>query len=598
MTIFDLIRQKVEIYDVVARRVNLRRLGSYWKGSCPFHFETDASFTISPDKKIFYCFGCHEGGDAVAFIAKIENVSQVEAAEIIIKDFSIAIPAEVVISQEHGFEAKQETDLLKKACLVFANWTNKQLLSSNQALQYFSSRGISAASIERFNLGFFPLPELENINNLLGFAASQGILAKNLIDAGILATQHQTLWSPFSGRIIFPIRESDGKTVGFGGRIFFPNDLRPKYYNSRETSIFHKGSLLFGMDLAKQATRKNKSGFLVEGYMDCVAMSQYGLEETFAVLGTACTLAHLKTLSRFLQTLYVMYDADRAGQAAVLKLAKNCWDVEIDLKVIVLPAGQDPASFIQNNGDVRNLINSALGIFEFFLQKTNEKFVGAPLSQKIELTREVAKTICQLEDFVKRDLLLLEVARVFQVPFASLKKSLIETQKHSNNNVIADSAEVDKSDNKKNGLDYDDSSVNKLSQQIIFMYFVAAKNSVAGFDLTEQIEQSLQGEARKILSIWKNFCSGAQNTDKFNIFLNNLDEGDRTKVLKGMLVAEQNLDRSLFLSLVQELKKRMFKQLILHARQDTSRAILGGQECSADVLKKICEFSKKVRARG
>jgi DNA primase len=595
MTIFDFIRQKVEIYDVVVKRVNLRKLGSYWKGSCPFHSETDASFTISPDKRIFYCFGCHESGDVVAFVAKAEDVPQIEAAQIIIQEFSLQLPKELLLVTEVNVDAKQGLEMSKRACSVFASWAHLQLLENTFALNYLFGRGITKTSIERFCLGFFPLPEPINIEKMLSFAAKQGILAGNLIDAGIMSPQNQTLWSPFTGRIIFPIRESDGKTVGFGGRIILADDSRPKYYNSKESLIFHKGSVLFGMDLAKQPAKKNKSGFLVEGYMDCVAMSQHGFEETFAVLGTACTPTHIKSLSRFLKTLYVVYDADRAGQAAVLKLAKNCWDVEIDLKVIVLPAGEDPASFLQHNGNMQPLIEAALEIFDFFLQKTGEKFIGSSIADKIELTREVVKTICQLEDLVKRDLLLLEVARVFQLPVSSLKNIGLRFKQVSSSSLNVETPTQNQGYELQSSCD---SGFDSLAKQVLFMHISAQKEGISGFNLSEQVENAFQGTLKKIHQTWVAALVVDGETNRFNIFLDSLSEHDRTWVLKGVLLSEQNLDARMFFSLTRELEKRSLKKLILRVRQKATQTIFGEQEDPATVLRTICELGKKVRTRG
>ena len=164
--------------------------------------------------------------------------------------------------------------------------------------------------------------------------------------AGILSESKNALYSPFEDRIMFPITDNLGRFCGFGGRTFMPQDERPKYYNSKENNFFTKGSLIFGLNVAKRDIQHKEIVFVVEGYMDCIAMAQHGYTNTVATLGTACTLEHLKQLSRYASYVYVLYDGDAAGQSAILRLTELCWNVNMDLKVIRLPRQEDPASFL------------------------------------------------------------------------------------------------------------------------------------------------------------------------------------------------------------------------------------------------------------
>lgn len=582
MSVFIFIRDKVDIFDVVSKRVVLRRIGSYWKGSCPFHPETDASFTISPEKKIFYCFGCHQGGDVVAFVAKSENLSQLEAVEFLSKEFSIKIPQELIAQSWAELKNNDEFARQKEACSIFAAWTRQQLENSPNALKYLEIRGISSSSIERFGIGFFPEPEDKFLDLFLKYAYKQGVLGQDLISAGILAPRGQEFWTPFSGRITFPIRDIDGKIVGFGGRIISENDKRPKYYNSKETDIFHKGSILFGFDLARHSVRKNEIGFLVEGYIDCIIMSQGGFPESFATLGTAFTHNQIKMLSRFLKTLFVVYDADRAGEQAVLSLAKKCWDVEIDLKVIILPAGHDPASFISSGGNLNELLEGALGIFEFFVKRTGEKFIGASVCKKLSMVREVIQATSQLTDLVKRDLLLLEASRIFQIPISSLKKELAgRTMPVKKENSLAEN-----------------DGMGDLVSQLFFVFICAKREGLEGFELDCALKAVLSDRMKTVVTFFeKNEEKDIKNT-KIDDLLNILDEDSRTWLLTGMLRTEQNIDCGLFLKLTQEFKKRNLKKLILSTRQRVAGGNLSGSYDQTHVLKEICGLSKKIRSGG
>lgn len=581
MSVFAFVREKVDIFDVVSKRVSLRRIGSYWKGSCPFHAETDASFTISPEKKIFYCFGCHQSGDAIAFVAKIENLSQIEAIELLAKDFSIKIPQELFAQSRPDDKNNDEFSRQKEACSVFSAWSRQQLSNSPFALEYLKSRGIDDSLIEKFGIGFFPEPEERFLDLFLKYAYKEGVLGQDLVKAGVLAPKGQNFWSPFSGRVLFPIKDNDGKVVGFGGRIISPTDTRPKYYNSKETEIFHKGSILFGFDIARHWMRKSEIGFLVEGYIDCVLMHQYGFCETFATLGTAFTLNQMKMISRSLKTLFVVYDADRAGEQAVLSLAKKCWDVEIDLKVIILPTGHDPASFLSSGGNLKELMEQALGIFEFFVKRTGERFVGASVCKKLAMVRDVIQATSQLTDLVKRDLLLLEASRIFQIPFSSLKKELagkIIPVKKEEAAVLGD-------------------GLSDIVSQLFFIFLCAKKEGFDGFILDNAVLAALTENMKLVMAFFEQKEQGdSWQSTNFDDLLNILDEDSRNWLLTGMLRAEQNIDGGLFAKLTQEFKKRNLKRFILNTRQKVAGGSLSDSFDQSHVLKEICGLSKKIRS--
>src|SRR5579872_61857 len=354
MNIFSFIKSRVTIWDVVNEYTTLKRAGSYWKSQCPFHHEKTASFTVSPDKEIFYCFGCHTGGDAISFIAQIENCSQLEAAHFLADRYNIDLPKNIEVSEGNAEQKKHYFDV----CHLVAQWCHLQLKKNPSATAYLTERGISAQQIDDFMIGYFPTG-LSAINAFVHDLKRSNILVDDLIHATILAQGKTVLYSPFEDRIIFPIKDHLGRFCAFGGRIFKPQDTRAKYYNSRENEYFTKGSLLFGLDLAKKSIQKEGFVFLVEGYTDCITMVQHGYQNTVATLGTACTIAHLKLLSRYTPYVYLLYDSDKAGQQAILRLTQLCWQASMELKVVQLPTGQDPASFLAAGNDLAPRIQSA-----------------------------------------------------------------------------------------------------------------------------------------------------------------------------------------------------------------------------------------------
>ncbi len=425
MNIFNFIKQKISILDVVQEYTSLKKAGSYWKGTCPFHSEKTASFTVSPHKEIFYCFGCHASGDTIGFIAKIEHCSQIEAVQHLIQRYNIEVPQ--TIAREYHQETASSKDRYFELCKLVALWSHEQLIKNQPALRYIQSRGFTQAIISQFMIGYFPGSNAA-IKNLITYVQKYNLLADDLIEAHIIGQGKATLYSPFEDRIMFPIKDHLGRFCGFGGRTFKPTDERPKYYNSKENAQFTKGALLFGLDLAKASIQRTNMVFLVEGYTDCMAMAQHGYANTVATLGTACTSQHLKILARYANTLYVLYDGDTAGHNAILKLTQLCWQVNMDLKVIILPVKQDPASFLANKAILTPFIEQAQDIFEFFIDTLGADFATKTLPQKIELLRTILETIQPIEDTLKRDILLQKVSKLSEIPFESLKNELAPTK--------------------------------------------------------------------------------------------------------------------------------------------------------------------------
>lgn len=419
MTIFDSVKEQLQIEQIVQAYTKLKRAGIYLKGPCPFHQEATASFTVSPHKGIFYCFGCHAGGDVISFIAKAENCSQLDAAKFLIERYGLTVPEGLLTNSSP--QEQEERDMYLRVCDALAQWAHEQLENNQLACAYLDKRGIDKKNRSLFMLGYFP-GGLQAVNALMKSMRSQAIMANDLVEANVLIEGKNIFYSPFEERIIFPIRNHMGRCCGFGGRTFKEHDERPKYYNSKESPYFAKGSLIFGFDVAKKAIQEKGTVFLVEGYMDCIAMVQHGYTNTVATLGTACTAEHLKQTGRHAHTIHVLYDGDNAGRKAIVRLAELCWQTNLELKVIALPDQEDPASFLLKNGSLTPLINEAKDIFFFLLEAMGSGFQQKPLGEKLTTIRKFISLIQAIEDPLKRDLLLNQAARTFDVPFETLKQ--------------------------------------------------------------------------------------------------------------------------------------------------------------------------------
>ncbi|MGC2310641.1 MAG: DNA primase [Candidatus Babeliaceae bacterium] len=426
MNIFTYIKTQIPILTVISEYTTLKRAGGYWKGHCPFHSEKTGSFTVSPHKEIYYCFGCHQGGDVIDFIAQSENCSQKEAAYYLIERYNLTVPSALLL--EKLPEQAQNKKQYEKLCLLIARWCHEYLGRDKSGIAYLAARALNQLSIQNFMIGLFPNTAAA-LKNLLEYIKKEGFLKGDLINLHFLV-EGKTLYSPFEERIILPIKDHLGNVCGFGGRIYHTQDMRPKYYNSHDHIFFNKGTLLFGLDKAKKEIQATNGVFLVEGYFDCIAMHQAGYKNTVATLGTACTIEHLRLLARYAQKLTVVYDGDDAGQKAILKLAQLCWQVDLDLFVIELPRNEDPASLLATSGTLEPSLTKNQDIFLFCLNRMSSDFQDKTLQARLQLIRHFLALIVPLKQPLKQDLLLQKAAEVFDIPFESLKNEFLLLTDH------------------------------------------------------------------------------------------------------------------------------------------------------------------------
>ncbi|MSO76176.1 MAG: DNA primase [Alphaproteobacteria bacterium] len=346
----DELRVRVSLADLVGRRVKLVRRGREQVGLCPFHNEKTPSFTLNEDKGFFHCFGCGAHGDAIAFIMRAENLAYPEAVEKLAAAAGLEVPR---TSPAERARAERATTLYQTVEAAAA-WYEKQLRlpSGKPALDYLQGRGLDGPTIARFRLGF--APDLRGA--LKGSLARDGIDEAGLVEAGLMKRREEgpatgEAFDYFRGRIMFPITDRRGRVVAFGGRIM--GDGQPKYLNSPETPLFHKGGLLYGLAQAREAARVAGDVILVEGYMDVIALAQAGLAHVVAPLGTALGEEQLRMLWRLAPEPLICFDGDEAGQRAAARAIERALPLLApgrSLRLARLPAGEDPDSLIRRQG--------------------------------------------------------------------------------------------------------------------------------------------------------------------------------------------------------------------------------------------------------
>lgn len=390
----DELRNKADILTVVGDYVQLKKKGRYYVGLCPFHSEKTPSFTVTPERGIFHCFGCGEGGDVFTFVQHIENMGFIEAARLLAERFQVPWND----SRETGDSGLREDILrLNGAAQTFF----ERVLASRagqQARDYLASRKITPETAALYHVGYAPSGSM-----LVRLMRQKGVAPERLEKAGLALWGQNGFYDRFRDRLMFPIHDHRGRVVGFGGRVM--GDGTPKYLNSSESPVFSKGQLVYGLDLAHESIRRQTRVFVVEGYMDVLALRQHGLPNVVATLGTALTAEHGRLISRYAREVFLAYDADTAGQAATIKGLEVLRQSGLDVRIIELPSGEDPDTFAHRFGidAFLQLADGGPGVVEYQLERLlNRPGLDRPESIAA-VVQETLPVLAGVSDAVERD---------------------------------------------------------------------------------------------------------------------------------------------------------------------------------------------------
>jgi len=370
------IRSAVSIADVVGRHVALKPAGQNLKGLCPFHKEKTPSFTVSPSKGIFYCFGCHKGGDVFNFLMELEGLTFPEALRLLADEAGIPLnPSHHQASFAPAAECQSGApeppkDELFRINGLALDFFYRQTRNFPKAIEYFVSRGLSKETIREFRLGYAP-PEW---SAFLAFSKSKGIAQKAVVQAGLAIVKQDTgsAYDRFRDRIIFPVFDSAKRPVGFAGR-GLTADATPKYLNSPETPLYQKNKILYGFHVTQRYVRESKSVIIVEGYMDFLALYQAGIKNVIATSGTAFTDTHARTLRRFTDKIFLVFDGDAAGIEAARRAVFVLAPYNFNVRVLTIPNDEDPDDFVKAKGPqaFNDLLErSSVDYMRFTIEKT------------------------------------------------------------------------------------------------------------------------------------------------------------------------------------------------------------------------------------
>ena len=405
------ILETVKVDDVVGDFVNLKRRGTNLIGLCPFHNEKTPSFNVNPARNIYKCFGCGRGGDAVNFLMEHEHLSFPESLRWVAARYGIEIE-EVELTVEELAE-QQIADSLYIANQFGQEYFEQQLFGSDRGrsvgLSYFKNRGFREETIKKFGLGYAPFGRDTFLKKAVQIGHKQVVLEK----AGLVKGDRDF----FRDRVMFPIRNLSGKVIGFGGRILQKNVKAPKYINTPETDVYNKSKVLFGAFHAKQAIRRHDECIITEGYTDVISLHQSGIENVVASSGTSLTVDQIRLIKRYTPNAKMLFDGDAAGTKAALRGIDLLLEQDLNVKVVLLPDGEDPDSYLQKVGLTvfQDFLDNKAEDFIFFKANLLLKDAGNDPVKRTEVIKDIVGSIALIPDPLKRSLYIKECARLFGV---------------------------------------------------------------------------------------------------------------------------------------------------------------------------------------
>jgi len=398
--LIDKLRLESDIVTIISEYVPLKKRGKNYWGCCPFHHEKTPSFSVTPDKGFFYCFGCQSGGNVFNFLMKIENLDFPDAVKLLANKLGVPLPEKEKSARDRQLEREmaqlyRSNDLARDffhSCLVNTGY-------GKEAREYLSNRGITAEIIDEFKLGFSP-PAWDK---LTGALSERGVMPETLVKAGLAVQRSGSgVYDRFRGRIMFPINDAQGRVVGFGGRVL--DVSQPKYLNTPETLVFNKRHILYGFDVANSFIRQTGKVVVVEGYMDLIALRNSGIKNVVASLGTAFTPDQARKLVRVrAREIFFAYDSDAAGQEATVRALNTVKALGFAVRIVAMPDGKDPDEYVRKHGQsaFNELIEQAPGLLEYQVKRAIETTDTSGLEGKVAVVAKAVPALAEADNAVE-----------------------------------------------------------------------------------------------------------------------------------------------------------------------------------------------------
>lgn len=395
MTDAELVKSKLNIVDIIGERVTVKKTGRNFKALCPFHTEKTPSFIISPDRQVYHCFGCGKGGSAIDFVMEYEHVDFLEALETLADRAGVTLTKRTSDSPEYA--VKQKLFDLNRLVSEYYHYILTKHDLGQRALSYLKNRGISTKSITTFVLGYSP----NNWEALLRFLRKKKYDEGLIEQSGLAVRGSRGLYDRFRGRIMFTLKDHRGNVVGFAGRVLDPAVKDAKYINTPETAVYNKSTILYGLDVTKDAITKANEAIVMEGEIDVISSFQAGISNVVAIKGSALTDGHVSLLKRFTERLIFALDSDVAGDAAARRGIDIAEHAGLDMKVADMPVGKDPDEAVRENpAGLKKACKQAVPVYDYFIASAVKRFDAASSFGKRKISDEILPILSRIENSI------------------------------------------------------------------------------------------------------------------------------------------------------------------------------------------------------
>lgn len=589
--VLEQIRQNNDVVEVIGSYFPLKRAGANFRALCPFHKEKSPSFNVNPSKQIWHCFGCGEGGNIFTFVMKYENVDFVTAVRRLAERAGIKLEFE----ERAGEPGRDQKDQLLKLHEVAANFFHHNLMkepSAKLARDYLTKRKITSETAKKWRLGY----STEGWDGLIQHVGAKKFPPESLAAAGLALERDrgEGYYDRFRGRLMFPICDEQGRAVGFSGRILTDAKDQPKYVNSPETPIFQKGRILFALDKAKRAILDEKYAIVCEGQVDTISCHEAGVENVVAPQGTALTEQHARILKRYAEEVVLMFDADAAGQNAIVRSAEPLWDAGVVIRVAVLPPSHDPDSFVKAFGaeTLKELVTKAPSFFLYLLDRLSQQHDPHSERGKLQIARQMAEWLARIPTPILLATYVQRTAKRLDIGEDVLRKEVTKlTGNHRDPTRMAGS-----NDEADDTADFDEERPRGLPAEEMLLRTMLADERVV--ELTAErldlawLSNSLAGQTiQDVLRLYN-----GRNWSGPNSLLNESQNDQTSRLISELLLNQQAVKQpeAAAADCLATLEQRWVKQRLSEIRRQLGQPGLRAED-SAPLHQQLLDLDSKLR---
>ena len=527
--ILDEIRLRNDIVSTISQYMTLKRKGRNYFGLCPFHNEKSPSFSVSPDKQIFHCFGCGVGGDVINFVKKIENIGFLDSVRLLAEKSGIQLPNDISKAEEENIKLKNRVYKINELAAKFYH-ENLYKPTSKIAQDYIKKRKLNNATLKSFLMGYAS----NSSNELLRYLKEQGFTEEELLASCLIGKSDRGYYDKFRNRLMIPIRDERGRFIAFGGRVL--DDSKPKYINSPENIVYSKGRNLFGLNVAREGVHGPlKRLLIVEGYMDAISLYQRGITNVVASLGTALTDSQGRLLRRNTEQVILGYDADGAGQQAIIRGMEILKSMDIDIRILQISGAKDPDEYVLKFGPEKMVkaMDEAISAIEFKIKVLRANLDLNNVNDKVKFLTEIAKILSNVDNNIEREVYIDRISKVYEISKNAivsevdklLYRSLAGVTKFEKSNIVlkdTQDSKIDVATRKREGMvvyllvDYTKLSFDRIKSVVDLDLIKSEKNKKIIGILYERID--LNNLPENIISLFEdeddiNYVSGILSYD-------------------------------------------------------------------------------------